>query len=49
MIRETSALDGSLADELADHIADIRAVADEALRVLTDARLRPRYAAHLPR
>jgi hypothetical protein len=49
VIRETGALDGSLADDLAEHIADIRAVADEALRVLTDARLRPRYAAHLPR
>ena len=49
VIGETSAVNGALADELAEHIADIRAVADEALRVLTDASLRPRYAAHLPR
>ncbi|HVY37873.1 MAG TPA: hypothetical protein VHM31_08055 [Polyangia bacterium] len=49
VLRETAALEGPLADELADQIADIRAVADEALRILTDARLRPRYAAHLPR
>ncbi|MES1206743.1 MAG: hypothetical protein ABUS79_12475 [Pseudomonadota bacterium] len=46
---ETSAVDGPLADELADQIAEIRAVADEALRILTDERLRGRYAAHLPR
>lgn len=49
VIRETAAVERPLADELADQIADIRAVADEALRILTDARLRPRYAAHLPR
>ncbi|HVT10324.1 MAG TPA: hypothetical protein VHO67_22845 [Polyangia bacterium] len=49
VLRETAAVEGPLAGELADQIADIRAVADEALRILTDARLRPRYAAHLPR
>ncbi len=49
IMRETSAVEGALADELAAQIADIRAVADEALRILTDRRLRPRYAAHLPR
>lgn len=49
VMRETAALDGRLADELAEQIADIRSVADEALRILTDARLRPRYASHLPR
>jgi len=49
VLRETAAVEGPLADELAEQIADIRTVADEALRILTDARLRPRYAAHLPR
>ncbi|HZL19963.1 MAG TPA: hypothetical protein VFG23_19665, partial [Polyangia bacterium] len=36
-----------LADELTAQIVTIRLVAAEALRVLTDDRLRPRYAAHL--
>jgi CheY-like chemotaxis protein len=51
LVRETAAAaeDEGLARELADQIADIRTVADEALRILTDQRLRPRYAAHLGR
>lgn len=51
IVRETSApsVDEGLARELAGPIADIREVADEALRILTDERLRPRYAARLPR
>ncbi len=51
LLRETSvaAVDEGLARELAGPIADIREVADEALRVLTDERLRPRYGARLPR
>jgi hypothetical protein len=51
LVLETSApaVDESLARELAGPIADIREVADEALRILTDERLRPRYAARVPR
>src|SRR6185312_14534555 len=41
------AVGAELARELAGPIADIRAVADEALRILTDERLRRRYASHL--
>jgi len=37
-----------LADELTAQLDAIRQVAAEALRVLSDDRLRPRYAAHLP-
>jgi hypothetical protein len=37
-----------LADELTVQIDAIRQVAAEALRVLSDDRLRPRYTAHLP-
>ena len=37
-----------LADELTAQIVTIRLVAAEALRVLSDDRLRARYAAHLP-
>jgi hypothetical protein len=37
-----------LADELTAQIDAIRQVAAEALRVLSDDRLRPRYTAHLP-
>ncbi len=37
----------ALARDLAEQIADIRLVADEALRVLSDQSLRPRYASHL--
>jgi hypothetical protein len=37
-----------LARDLSEQIADIRVVADEALRVLSDQSLRPRYASRLP-
>ncbi len=49
VLRETSApsVGEEVAGELADQIADIRTVADEALRILTDERLRGRYASHL--
>jgi len=38
----------AVASDLAAQIADIRLVADEALRVLSDQSLRPRYASRLP-
>jgi DNA-binding response OmpR family regulator len=41
------AVDDALARELSDQIGDIRDVADEALRVLSDQSLRPRYASHI--
>ncbi|HXU61664.1 MAG TPA: hypothetical protein VN962_08190 [Polyangia bacterium] len=49
LVSETAApaVGAELARELAGPIADIRAVADEALRILTDERLRRRYASHL--
>lgn len=47
VLSETSAVGADLARELAGQIADIRTVADEALRILTDERLRQRYASHL--
>ena len=37
-----------LAREMSTKIDAIRAVAAEALRVLSDENLRPRYASHLP-
>jgi CheY-like chemotaxis protein len=45
---EIPPLDEATAAELADRIADLRVVAGEALRILTDESLRARYAAHLP-
>jgi hypothetical protein len=47
LLAETSSVAAELAQELAPQIGDIRAVADEALRILTDERLRRRYASHL--
>lgn len=38
----------ALAGELRSQIEAIREVADEALRILKDERLRQRYRAHLP-
>jgi hypothetical protein len=50
IVRETApdALDPDLAREMSAQIDAIRAVAAEALRVLTDENLRPRYLSHLP-
>ena len=49
ILRETEPerLDPQLAQELAPELEAIRVVAGEALRVLTDDQLRPRYVAHL--
>jgi hypothetical protein len=41
------AIDDALARDLSQQIADIRDVANEALRVLSDQSLRSRYASHL--
>ena len=50
IVRETASesLDPGLAGELAAQIKAIRMVAAEALRVLSDASLRARYASHIP-
>ena len=50
IVRETApdALDPDLAREMSTQIDAIRAVAAEALRVLCDDNLRPRYLGHLP-
>jgi hypothetical protein len=50
ILRETESdrLGPQLALELAPQIEAIRTVAGEALRVLSDDQLRPRYVAHLP-
>jgi hypothetical protein len=45
----SDAIGSALARELAHQIDEIRAVASEALRVLTDDDLRPRYLSNLPR
>jgi CheY-like chemotaxis protein len=51
IVRETApdSLDPAVADELAAQIETIRAVVAEALRVLSDANLRSRYASHMPK
>jgi CheY-like chemotaxis protein len=51
IIRQTASdsLDPGVARELAAEIEAIRAVAAEALRVLSDENLRPRYASHMPK
>jgi hypothetical protein len=51
IIREIApdAIEPQLAREMATQIDAIRAVAAEALRVLGDERLRPRYLSHLPK
>ncbi|HEY6477497.1 MAG TPA: hypothetical protein VI456_13030, partial [Polyangia bacterium] len=50
IVRETApdALDPDLAREMSAQIDAIRTVAAEALRVLSDDNLRPRYLGHLP-
>ncbi|HVV48267.1 MAG TPA: hypothetical protein VHO06_01290 [Polyangia bacterium] len=50
IVRETApeAIEPALARELAAQLEAIRQVAAEALRVLSDERLRRRYASHLP-
>ena len=51
LIQETApgALDPGVARELAGQIGAIRTVVDEALRVLSDDSLRPRYASRMPK
>ncbi len=51
IVRETApeALDPGVARELGAQIEAIRTVAAEALRVLSDDSLRPRYASHIPK
>jgi hypothetical protein len=51
IVRETApgALDPGVARELAAEIEAIRTVAAEALRVLSDEKLRPRYASRMPK
>jgi CheY-like chemotaxis protein len=51
LIQETAseALDPGVASELAGKIEAIRTVVDEALRVLSDDNLRPRYASRMPK
>jgi hypothetical protein len=50
VIRETApdAIDSEVAREMADQIDAVRTVAAEALRVLSDDKLRARYASHHP-
>jgi hypothetical protein len=45
---EPDAIDPALAGELGPKLDALRQVVDEALRVLGDERLRPRYRDHLP-
>ncbi len=51
ILRETASdsLDPGVAGELAAEIDAIRTVVAEALRVLSDAKLRSRYASHMPK